>query len=172
MKKVSFAAARIYMSCIERRAKLRKPPAAMQSNPYSPRESLPSSPHFPFPLYFFISFSLSALSLSPSVWPYVRVFRARLRFRSLDAEGRLIVAPFLSAAFTAVGNPSRRKNEDRSGRGGTIDFSAVHVTTDQLPLSPRPWHFASSRYPFRVFSYPAREKAPLCTRKQWAFKAR
>lgn len=100
----------------------------------SPRESLSSSPVFHSRcFFFFLSLSFPALSLSVRLTD-VRVFRARKRFRSLHAEGRLIVAPFLSAAFTAAGNPSRWKNEGRSKRRGTIDFSTVYVTTDQ-PLS-------------------------------------
>lgn len=135
MKKVSLAAARIYMSCIERRAKLQKPPATMQSNPYSPRESLSSSPVSRSRCIFFSSsLSFPALFLSVHL-THVRVFRARLRFRSLDAKGRLIVTPFLSAAFTAAVT-RLWKNEDRSERRGTIDFSAVHVTTDQPLSSP------------------------------------
>lgn len=141
----------------ERRAKLRKPPATMQSTP---------SPCSPFPLYFFPFFSvvLRSSSLPSSNQRRYRVFRARLRFRSLDAEGRLIVAPFLSAVFTAAGNPpSRWKNEDRSGEGGqrrgTIDFSAVHVTIDQLPLSSSPVAFRElSISVSRIFLFGARKK--------------
>lgn len=134
------------MSRIERRAKLRKPPA-VQSNPYSLREPPPA--HFSPSYVFFLSilrlFSpspllLSTLSQLSNLRPVnVRVFRARLRFRPLDAEGRLIVAPFLSAAFTAAeGTRPRRKSREngratgRIGKRGTIDFSVVHVTTDEL----------------------------------------
>lgn len=119
----------------------------MQSNPYTPRE--PPPPHSPLTYMFFLSLS-APNQLSNLQRPVaVRVFRARPRFRPLDAEERLIVAPFLSAAFTAAGNPAssgkpgKRGKRATNGSGrdrkrkrgtGTIDFSVVHVTTDELPL--------------------------------------
>lgn len=136
MKKVSLAAARIYMSCIERRAKLRKPPATMQSNPYSPRESLSSSPVSRSRCIFFSSsLSFPALSLSVHL-THVRVFRARLRFRSLDAKGRLIVTPFLSAAFTAAVTRLVGKTKiDRREEGQSI---FRQYTSRPINLSRRP----------------------------------
>jgi len=145
IKKKDFAAARIYMSRIERRAKLRKPPA-MQSNPPSARATLFPfhPPHSPSTIYIFflspsiLSLTLSALSQLSNLRPVdVCVFHARLRFRPLDAEERLIVAPFLSAAFTAAGKARWESRENgrafgRIGKRGTIDFSVVHVTTDEL----------------------------------------
>lgn len=50
----------------------------------------------------------------------VHVFRARLRFRLFDAEGRLIVAPFLSVVFTAWGNSPRRESRE-NGRAAVAD---------------------------------------------------
>jgi len=137
------------MSRIERRAEAaeasgdasqpaRSPPPSLLPTParilsFSPSPAVRFAPFLfqPGPL-------LSRPSVSTSA--DVHVFRARLRFRLLDAEERLIVAPFLSVAFTAWGNsPRREKGEGRpggSGKRGTIDFSVVHVTTDEFLLSP------------------------------------
>jgi len=110
---------------------------ASHPRPYSLFLSLSLAVRFA-PFLFQPGPSSPAASVSTSA--DVHVFRARLRFRLLDAEERLIVAPFLSVAFTAWGNSPRRENgEGRpggSGKRGTIDFSVVHVTTDEFLLSP------------------------------------
>lgn len=135
------------MSRIERRSEA----AEASGDAIQPIHSARATPfphHSPLTYMFFLSLS-APNQLSNLQRPVaVRVFRARPRFRPLDAEERLIVAPFLSAAFTAAGNPAssgkpgkRGRTTNGSGRDrkrkrgtGTIDFSVVHVTTDELPL--------------------------------------
>lgn len=76
-------------------------------------------------IFFSLSISPPPPSLPPDLSMYadVRVFRARLRSRSLDAEERLIVAPFLSAVFTARGNPPLvGEKQDEGGRKGRNRF--------------------------------------------------
>ena len=98
------------------------------------------SSHIPYPRIHFsshriLSLSHPALSRLSNLRPVdVRVFRARLRFRPLDAEERLIVAPFLSAAFTAVGKlasskkPGKRTGDwvDREERNNRFFGSTCH----------------------------------------------
>lgn len=97
--------------------------------PHSP------SPRIHFSSHHILSLSHPALSRLSNLRPVdVHVFRARLRFRPLDAEERLIVAPFLSAAFTAVGNlassekPGKRTGNraDREERNNRFFGSTCH----------------------------------------------
>lgn len=143
--------ARIYMSRIERRAAEASGDAIQPSTfhsrcIFSPVPSLYFSP--------FLSFSLSRTGSRPAD---VRVFRARLRFRSLDAEERLIVAPFLPAVFTAWGNSTRRgitgKREARS-----ISRTCMWYMSRPMNLLSLPELFASSRYPFRAYFLIRREE--------------
>lgn len=165
MKKVSLAAARIYMSCIERRCgSLRR-----RCNPTrAPRASHSLPLLFPIPVVFFSSsLSFPALSLSVRLI-HVRVFRARLRFQSLDAEGRLIVAPFLSAAFTAAGNPSRWKKRRSIGEKRDDRFfgSTRHDRSTAFLVA----RGISRALDIRSAYFLIQGKAPR-TREQWAFKA-
>jgi len=96
--------------------------------------------HIPYPRIHFsshriLSLSHPALSRLSNLRPVdVRVFRARLRFRPLDAEERLIVAPFLSAVFTAMGKlasskkPGKRTGDwaDREERNNRFFGSTCH----------------------------------------------
>jgi len=104
--------------------KLRKPPA-MRANPHTSL-SLSLSLSCRSAAVRFVPFFFSQPASPPvSTSADIHVFRARLRFRLLDAEERLIVAPFLSVAFTAWGNSPRRESGRAAGRIGKKEGQSI-----------------------------------------------